>query len=198
MDLRERIVLASASPRRRSLLMEAGLRFDVLPADVDESLADGVEAEPAAVELGERKARAVAERLAGHERWVLGADTIVAVGETILGKPSDERDAERMLRLLSGSRHRVVTGVCIVRTGDGALVSGFERTFVTMRPLTDEEVAGYVASGEWRDKAGGYAIQETADRFVTRLEEGGFDNVVGLPVSLSLQLLRELEAPLPA
>jgi len=195
-----RIVLASASPRRRVLLTGAGLCFDVRAADVDERLADGVAAEAGAVELAERKAAAVARCLRGDERWVLGADTIVAVesrGEaSILGKPEDEADAARMLRMLSGSRHRVVTGVSVHRTRDGAVASGYERTFVTMRPLTEEELAAYVASGEWRDKAGGYAIQESADRFVTRLEEGGFDNVVGLPVELSLRLLKGLDAPI--
>jgi septum formation protein len=167
---------------------------------VDETLAAGVVAEAGAVELAERKARAVAGRFHGEERWVLGADTIVAVEvdgkDRILGKPTGEAAAAGMLEALSGSRHRVVTGVCALRTRDDAVASGYERTFVTMRPLTVAEIEGYVASGEWRDKAGGYAIQETADRFVTSLEEGGFDNVVGLPVELTLRLLGELSAPL--
>ena len=94
-----------------------------------------------------------------------------------------------MLERLSASRHRVVTGVAVVRARDGRAEAAFERTWVSMRALTDPEVEDYVASGEWRDKAGGYAIQETADRFVTGLEEGGFDNVVGLPVGLTLELL---------
>ena len=113
----------------------------------------------------------------------------------MLGKPDDARDARRMLAVLSGSRHRVVTGVCALRMEDGRLASGFERTFVTMRALSSREIDDYVASGEWRDKAGGYAIQESADRFVTRLEEGGYDNVVGLPVALALELLSRLGAP---
>jgi septum formation protein len=100
-----------------------------------------------------------------------------------------------MLALLSGSRHRVITGVCAVRARDGRVEVGRERTFVTMRVLSAREIDDYVASGEWRDKAGGYAIQESADRFVTRLEEGGFDNVVGLPVRLALDLLARLGAP---
>jgi septum formation protein len=131
---------------------------------------------------------------------VLGADTVVAVGRggrwELLGKPADEQEAAEMLAALGGTRHQVLTGVCCVRCPDGARAMGVERTWVTMRPLGPEEVAAYVTSGEWRDKAGGYAIQETADRFVTALEEGGFDNVVGLPVALALGLLdRAEEAP---
>jgi septum formation protein len=193
------IVLASASPRRAELLSRAGVAFRVVPADVDESLAPGLAPEDGARVLAERKARAVALRLAGKDAFVLAADTIVAVdvdgGARLLGKPDDARDARRMLALLSGSRHRVITGVCAVRARDGRVEVGRERTFVTMRVLSAREIDDYVASGEWRDKAGGYAIQESADRFVTRLEEGGFDNVVGLPVRLALDLLARLGAP---
>jgi nucleoside triphosphate pyrophosphatase len=193
------IVLASASPRRRALLSEAGLSFVVRPADVDEGLLGDVEPEAAAVRLAERKALAAARALEAGEAFVLAADTVVAVerpeGVRRLEKPADARDAARMLRWLSGTRHRVVTGVCVLRAADGALARGFERTFVSMRAITPQEIEAYVTSGEWRDKAGGYAIQETADRFVTQLEEGGFDNVVGLPVALALRLLGELGAP---
>jgi septum formation protein len=112
----------------------------------------------------------------------------------VLGKPRDAAQARRMLAWLSGTRHRVITGVCALRAPDGATASGFERTLVTMREIAPHEIEAYVDSGEWRDKAGGYAIQETADRFVTRLEEGGLDNVVGLPVALALRLLAALGA----
>ena len=191
-----RVVLASASPRRRDLLSAAGLDFEVEVAGVDEDLAGDETAEEAATLVAERKARAVAAARAGEDALVLGADTVVALTEDgrdrLLGKPADEAEARAMLESLSGSRHRVVTGVAAVRTRDGAVRSAFERTWVTMRPLTPDEVAAYVASGEWRDKAGGYAIQENADAFVTQLEEGGFDNVVGLPVELTRRLLGEL------
>lgn len=191
-----RVVLASASPRRRDLLAAAGLDFEVRVAGVDEDLAGGETAEEAAQLLAERKARAVAADLEGQEALVLGADTVVALstpgGDRLLGKPADEVEARSMLEALSGSRHRVVTGVAVIRARDGALRGAYERTWVTMRPLTPAEVGAYVASGEWRDKAGGYAIQENADAFVTSLEEGGFDNVVGLPVSLAQGLLAEL------
>lgn len=170
------------------------MAFEVEASDVDESLAPGVGPERGAEELAERKARAIAARHAGHDVLVVGADTIVAVGAgdgaRMLGKPADAADARAMLETLSGSRHRVVTGVCVVRALDGRALVEFERTWVSMRAITPAEVDAYVASGEWRGKAGGYAIQENADAFVTRLEEGGFDNVVGLPVELTRRILR--------
>ncbi|MFI5403932.1 MAG: Maf family protein [Planctomycetota bacterium] len=184
-----RIVLASASPRRRELLAAAGVEFEVIPADVDESLPEGIEPEAGAVLLARTKAVAVGERLGPRHALVLAADTIVALGDRFLGKPADAEEARSMLRALSLSRHAVVTGVAVLRTRDGALVTGFERTWVTMREISPDEIEAYVRSGEWQGKAGGYAIQESADRFVTRLEEGGFDNVVGLPVALTLELL---------
>ncbi|HTF88072.1 MAG TPA: Maf family protein [Planctomycetota bacterium] len=197
------LVLASASPRRRALLEAAGLEFTVQPADVDEDLGAFRDPERAALELALRKARAGAaawmaeHRGAAQGACVIGADTIVAVQRgnewTLLGKPSDVRDAEAMLALLSGTRHLVATAVALVRTSDQAERSGLERTFVTMREISAAERASYAASGEWEGKAGGYAIQESADRFVLRLEEGGFDNVVGLPVKLTLELLEELD-----
>ncbi len=194
-----RIVLASASPRRRTLLEAAGFTFETRPADVDESLDAGTPAEIGAVMLAARKARAAAIAVPRDTGWVLAADTVVALdhpaGDRLLGKPADEREARAMLTALSGSRHRVVTGVCALRTLDRVEATGFERTFVTMRKIAPAEINAYVASGEWRDKAGGYAIQENADRFVTRLEEGGFDNVVGLPVALARELLAALGAP---
>lgn len=182
------LVLASASPRRRSLLAAAGLRFEVDPADVDETLAPGTGPEEGARALARAKARHVAARHAPGS-WVIGADTVVAVGAELLGKPADEREADAMLRQLSDTRHRVVTGVCVVRCADGRDWVESETTFVTMRSIEPAERAAYVASGEWRDKAGGYAIQETADRFVTGLEGGGLDNVVGLPTRRTLDLL---------
>jgi septum formation protein len=193
------IVLASASPRRAELLARAGLAFRVVPADVDETLRAETLPEEGARSLAERKARAVAAQLSERDVFVLGADTIVAVdlgdGPRLLGKPENEFQARQMLRWLSGTRHRVVTGVCAMRARDGVAVTGSERTFVTMRAIEPAEIDAYVASGEWRDKAGGYAIQESADRFVTALEEGGFDNVVGLPVKLALELLEKVGAP---
>ena len=194
------MLLASASPRRRALLAQAGLAFEVGPVDVDEALAQFESPEQAALELAARKAlaaaRAQVERDPAAQVLVLGADTVVAVARgarwTLLGKPADADEARAMLAALGGTRHQVVTGVCAVRCPDFAQRSASERTWVSMRELAAAEVEAYVASGEWRDKAGGYAIQETADRFVTALEEGGFDNVVGLPVALALELLERV------
>jgi septum formation protein len=192
-----RIVLASASPRRRELLLAAGLEFEVHASSVGEELPPGIAAEEASLILAERKARA-ALPLAPADSIVLAADTIVALdGSELLGKPADEAEARAMLEKLSGSRHRVVTGVFALRARDGASAGGWERTFVTMRPIAPAEIEAYADSREWEGKAGGYAIQETADRFVVRLEEGGYDNVVGLPVQLSLDLLARLGAKVP-
>ena len=194
-----RLVLASASPRRSSLLTQAGVEFEVLPINVPEDLGEFEDPIDACGQLARRKALARAATLTG-EALVIGADTVVAIEEPggtggatswrLLGKPRDENHAAEMLASLSGTRHLVVTGVCVASAPGHAATVEVERTWVHMRTITDEEVAAYVASGEWRGKAGGYAIQETADRFVEALEEGGFDNVVGLPVERTLALLR--------
>ena len=205
-----RLVLGSASPRRKTLLADAGLEFLVLPADVDESFDPTLAAEDAAVLLAERKAQAAsllaAQDLPSESPWVIGSDTLVVIGDdpsplapgclpTYLGKPEDEREALSMLARLSGTTHRVVTGVAVVRRGKApepeTVVSSAEVTLVTMRVLAEAEQRAYVDSGEWRDKAGGYAIQESADQFVDKLAGGGFDNVVGLPVALTLKLLQK-------
>jgi len=188
-----RIVLASASPRRRRLLEEAGFEFEVRVSGVDESHDPSETPEVIAESLARRKATAVAESSERDDALYLGADTVVALereeGSTLLGKPADALEAREMLTRLSGTRHAVVTGVCVVRGSDGEVFQGSERTWVVMREITPAEIEAYVASGEWEDKAGGYAIQETADAFVEALEGGGFDNVVGLPVGLTRELL---------
>ena len=190
------LILASASPRRHALLAEAGFEFTIEVSDVEENFEPGTSPEEVARQLAERKARHVAARHQGEACRVVGADTVVAVevdGELrILGKPEDETEARRMLEALSSSRQRVVTGVCVVDCASGDVVSEFERTWVSMRRIEPAEVEAYVASGEWRGKAGGYAIQENADAFVTALEEGGFDNVVGLPVERTRTLLERM------
>lgn len=202
--LRGRLLLASASPRRSALLNERGLHFEIEPSDVDESLEGSLEPELAAVLLARRKATEIASRHRGDALWILAADTIVALGQgeelELLPKPADAQEASDMLSSLSGSRHRVVTGVTVINTAtfepgrEGGVYSGFERTWVSMREIEPAEILAYVDSGEWRGKAGGYAIQETADAFVLGLEEGGFDNVVGLPVSLCFDLLDQAGA----
>lgn len=188
------LVLASGSPRRRQLLAELGVAFDVRPADVDESPRPGESAEDLvrrlAVDKGEAGLAAAPERPV----VVLAADTLVAVEGEVLGKPTDEADAARMLRTLSGTRHQVLTGVAVA-TADASgtaatLAVEVATTHVHMAPWTDEEIDAYVASGEPMDKAGSYAIQEIGDRKVTRIE-GSFDNVVGLPLALTRRMLAE-------
>ncbi len=191
------LILASASPRRVQLLRQAGKSFEIEPSKVDETLDPRWTARQAAEALAERKAQEIAARHRGTASLVVGADTLVVLGEgpqeQLLGKPSDAVEARTMLETLSATRHRVITGVCVVRCLDGALRTAHEQTWVAMRAITTAEVAAYVDSDEWSGKAGGYAIQENADAFVVGLEGGGFDNVVGLPVALTLGLLEALD-----
>lgn len=195
------LVLASASPRRHELLGGTGLEFEIEPADADETIQHELGAGAIAEDLALRKARIVAERRRGASpkarALVLGSDTVVVLGDDgdpgrrFLEKAADEAEARSMLSALSGTRHRVITGVAVVSAGPSgpSEVSDHETTWVTMRAITEAEIEAYVASGEWRGKAGAYAIQETADRFVDHLDGGGFDNVVGLPVERTLRLL---------
>ena len=183
------MVLASSSPRRRDLLADAGLDFEVQDPAVEEPahLSAGLSPAAYAESLAYFKARSVAESRPGDR--VLGADTVVALDGRILGKPDDADDARRMLRDLSRNRHAVVTGLALIGPGEKRTLAA-DTTWVTMRPMTDEEIGDYIASGEWQGKAGAYAIQESADRFVTGLD-GSFSNVVGLPMELLRQLLAE-------
>lgn len=188
-------MLGSASPRRRDLLRERGIDFIVVSADVDESFEPHANPVLIAAELAERKACAISGLAPEGSRYILAGDTLVVVDQPnseiprYLGKPDSPKAARAMLASLSGTTHRVVTGIAALRM-DGVLMrSGAETTFVTMRVITDAELDMYVESEEWRGKAGGYAIQESADQFVEGLEGGGFDNVVGLPVNFALDLL---------
>jgi len=179
-----RLILASASPRRAELLRAAGIDVDVRPADVDESVQPGEAPDRYASRVALAKARSIS--LEAPDRFVLGADTVVVVDDRILGKPTDSADARRMLRALSGRSHVVMTAVILIR-GAGLpgemLDAQVERTVVEFAPLTSHEIERYAATAEPMDKAGGYAIQGLASRFVTRIE-GSYSNVVGLPVSL--------------
>lgn len=179
------LILASASPRRAELLRNAGIRFTAQATDVPERRRRGESPRKFAERLAREKARAILARR--PRRVVLGADTIVVLGDRVLGKPRNRRDAARMLRLLSGRTHQVTTAVCLA--GPGFEDTRAETTRVTLRKLSEEEIRDYVASGEPRDKAGAYAIQGLVSRFVSRIE-GCYFNVVGLPVPLVYRMLR--------
>jgi septum formation protein len=187
------IILASASPRRQELLRSAGISFTVQPADIKETPLPGEAPRECAERLAREKALAVSRKNPGQ--WVLGADTIVVVDEAILGKPRDDEDAARMLRLLSGRTHAVITGVCVVEPvggGQGSVAGKInissETTLVTFCGMSDEEIREYVATGEPMDKAGAYAIQGMASRWIPRIE-GDYSNVVGLPVALVYRMI---------
>ncbi|MCU1369931.1 MAG: hypothetical protein JWO77_1125 [Ilumatobacteraceae bacterium] len=194
------LVLASGSPRRRVLLGELGVPFEVRPADIDETPVAGETADDLVRRLAVGKAEAGLAAATERPVIVVGADTLVSVDGEVLGKPLDEADAARMLHLLSGSRHQVLTGVAVAWAGAGSVAAGLavevETTHVHMAVWTDEQIDAYVASGEPMDKAGSYAIQEVGDRFVTRIE-GRFDNVVGLPVERTRRMLVDAGLALP-
>jgi len=211
-----RLILASASPRRAELLRAAGYEFDIVVADVDESIRDAevpalyvrrLAAEKSAaaqISVVSGFSRTVEIRTgpakAGHyedaeDAIVLGADTTVVVDGEILAKPRDDRDAAAMLRRMAGRAHEVLTGVSLRR--GGFELGRVETTRVHVAPLTDEDIAWYVATGEGRDKAGAYAIQGVASRFIPRIE-GSYSNVVGLPVACVRELLTEISGTPPS
>jgi septum formation protein len=181
------LVLASASPRRQELLRNAGITFEVQPAHIAEDPLPEETAKHCAERLAREKALAVASHRPNDV--VLGADTVVTIDGHILGKPIDAADAARMLRLLSGHQHQVITGVCLAFDRHISVAS--ETTLVTMNEQTEKEIADYIASGEPMDKAGAYAIQGRASRWIPRIE-GDYFNVVGLPVVLVFRMLREI------
>ena len=185
------LILASASPRRRELLAQAGFEFRVHPAHIPEDPLPGEEPVAYVTRLAREKAQAVFARLTGGpaadgDLTVLGADTTVTLDNHILGKPDDADDAARMLRLLSGRSHRVVTGVALVTQSSTEIAA--EVTAVQFLTLSESEIESYIATGEPMDKAGAYAIQGRAARWIPRIE-GCYFNVVGLPLALVSSLL---------
>jgi septum formation protein len=195
-----RLILASASPRRAELLRAAGYEFAVVVADVDETIRGGESPAMYVRRLAAEKSAAAFSALRSDPEHrdardpapiILGADTTVVVDGEILGKPRDAGESAVMLRRLAGNRHEVLTGVSLRQ---GSLELGrVERTGVEVRQLSEDEIAWYVESGEGRDKAGGYAIQGLASRFIPRID-GSYSNVVGLPVACVAELLRSLLA----
>lgn len=179
------LILASASPRRAALLRAAGIEFTVRVAEVDETIKPGELPRDYVLRLSSEKARAVAQ----GDDLVLGADTTVVIHGQIAGKPVDAEDAKRMLRLLSGRWHEVLTAVSLVRAG--RVLSEIASTRVKFAEMSEAEIDWYVATGEPMDKAGAYAVQGRASLFVERIE-GSYSNVVGLPVQLVYRLAREM------
>jgi len=186
-----RLVLASASPRRRALLARLGVAFAVVPSDVDETLPPDLPPDHGATELARRKAQAVAARLAGAgaPAVVLAADTLVVLDGQPFGKPTSRTDARRMLRALRGRTHEVVTGLAVVETATGHETVETVVSRVHMREFDDAELEAYLLSGEPDDKAGAYAVQGVGGRLVARVE-GSYTNVIGLPVRATARLLR--------
>ncbi|HEY8466455.1 MAG TPA: Maf family protein [Solirubrobacterales bacterium] len=184
-----KLVLASASPRRRQILTWLGVEFEVVEPEADE-LAGGLEPEELVVENARRKARA-GRAAAGEGAVVLGVDTDVFLGPEPLGKPADEAAAREHLEALAGRTHTVLSGLCLLGPHPDAERSGVERSLVTFAELTPELIDLYVRSGEWRGRAGAYAIQGLGSLLVDRVE-GDFSNIVGLPIRLLLRLAPEL------
>src|SRR5579871_2985179 len=185
------LVLASASPRRRELLTQAGFAFQVHPTHITEDLLPGEDPVAYVTRLAREKAQAAFDQLSADSAdrgnlVVLGADTTVTVDGQVLGKPEDAADAARMLRLLSGRSHRVITGVAVVTAASTEVAA--ETTTVQFLPLADFEIEAYIATGEPMDKAGAYGIQGRAARWIPRIE-GCYFNVVGLPLALVYHML---------
>jgi len=185
-----KFILASASPRRKELLANAGFDFEVQAGQIEEVHRPGETAGDYVARLARDKALNIARRVS-EGRVVLGADTEVVVGGQILGKPSDADDAARMLRLLSGKAHEVTTGVCLVSAPERILAQRLSVTLVTFADLTEREIQEYAASGEPMDKAGAYAVQGLASKFVKHIE-GSYSNVMGLPVHVVYEMFKGL------
>lgn len=187
-----RLVLASSSPRRQAFFRDLGWDFHIEPSDIDESYILGESPEEMALRLAVSKALDVWRRTRAN--WVIGADTIVVIDGSVLGKPADEGDAKRMVRMLQGRTHTVMTGAAVVRP-DGVILSCVEKTQVTFRSMTEDEAEAYVEQGESMDKAGAYAIQGKGMLLVQRVD-GCYFNVVGLPLERLSRMLAELGWPL--
>ncbi|MBE7040251.1 MAG: septum formation inhibitor Maf [Ruminococcaceae bacterium] len=175
------IILASASPRRRDILSNIGVKFGIFTADCDEYIEDGIMPAEAVMLLSMKKCAASAKYFANEKKIVIGADTVVVFENEILTKPKDSEDAFAMLRKLSGRIHSVMTGVSIMRTSDAKCETFYEKTDVKFKDLTDEEIRAYIKTGEPLDKAGSYGIQGIGSLFIEKID-GDYFNVVGLPV----------------
>lgn len=186
--MKPRLILASSSPRRRDLLASIGFEFDVIPSHIPEERAEGETPEEYVARLSREKARTIAT--AHPERWVVAADTTVALGDDILEKPIDPADARRMLARIAGETHVVYTGVTLTRIASHYADTHICTSEVRMLPLSERDIAWYVATGEPLDKAGSYAAQGVGGMFIDSIH-GSYTNVVGLPLALLFQMLRK-------
>lgn len=184
-----KIVLASASPRRKDLLENLGIKFKIVVASCDETIDDGIGPQEAVMLLSLKKAAAAAEAIKGENALVIGADTVVVFEDEILTKPKDEEDAFNMLKKLSGKVHSVMTGITVLRTSDAKCETVYEETKVSFKEITDEEIKSYIKTREPIDKAGSYGIQGIGSMFIEKIE-GDYFNVVGLPVCRLCDLLK--------
>lgn len=182
-------ILASASPRRKQLLAEAGYEFTVVRPEIDESALQGESAHKCAERLALAKAKNVAERF--PDSLVIGADTVVDFQGEVVGKAADEKEAEVIIRKLFSSPHKVITAVAAVRAVDGTEIVESESTTVYPKPLTDKQIREHIESGSWRDKAGAYAIKEGGDAFIERID-GSLTNVMGLPMELVVKMFKRV------
>jgi septum formation protein len=187
------IVLASSSPRRRDLLAQVGVSFQIVPGEVDETPLAGETPEAHVIRLSLDKVREVAGRLRQSGRWFIGSDTVVVRDGAILGKPADAGDAARMLASLAGRSHQVISGYAVHDRQSGRTISAAVTTKVFFKDLTSREIEGYIATGEPFDKAGAYAIQGIGAFMIPRIE-GSYTNVVGLPLCAVISALEELGA----
>ncbi|PLX98868.1 MAG: septum formation inhibitor Maf [Desulfuromonas sp.] len=193
MSEKPQIVLASGSPRRKQMLENLGIEFTVIPSSAAEDEIPDETPEDHVVRLSIDKAKEVAERPDVPGRWFIGSDTIVLQEGRILGKPAGKEDAAAMLRSLSGSEHRVLSGYAIIDREQQEIVADAVSTMVRFRELTESEIAGYIASGEPMDKAGAYAIQGKGGVFVESIE-GSYNNVVGMPLCQVIEVLKRMGA----
>ena len=182
-------ILASKSPRRKELLKNIGIDAQIIPSDVDESVFKALPPEKMVTELAMLKAADVARSFA-KDAFVIAADTVVCLDGEVLGKPENDSDAKRMLEKLSANTHEVYTGYCVIDCGTNTAISRYEKTRVSFRKLTDEEIDLYIKSREPMDKAGAYGIQKKGSMFVEKID-GDYFNVVGLPVCSLVKLLKE-------
>lgn len=187
----KKLILASRSPRRANILKQIGIEFEIMPSHADEE--SNVPTEPIhhVIELSRRKAKVISDQLDGNEGIILGADTIVTIDDNILGKPSDTTDAVEMLSKLNNNVHQVYTGITLINKQNKKIISDYACTDVYFRKLRDDEITSYVATKEPMDKAGAYGIQGKGAILVEKID-GCYYNVVGLPVTKLLEMLRQL------